>query len=298
MITSLDQLNCSTLIFGTMRIGSWGANMNAEQTLHMIERCLEMGITTFDLADIYGDYSTEGDFGKALALKPELRDKMQLITKFGIRMQCAARPEHHIKSYDASKEHMIASVENSLRELKTDHIDVLLIHRPDILLDPDEVAEAFTSLEKAGKVRALGVSNFTPSQFDLLNSRIPLVTNQVEISLMHRDCFIDGTLDQCMKHKIRPQAWSPVAGGSIFSQIEDVNVQRIHQVAKPLCEKYGLALDQLLFAWLLKHPSRIMPVIGTTKLNRVEAAVAAQKVEISRVDWYDLWQAATGVTIA
>ncbi len=298
MITSLDELNCSTLIFGTMRIGAWGANMNSEQILHTIERCLEMGITTFDLADIYGDYSTEADFGKALALKPALRKQMQLITKYGIRMVCDARPEHHIKSYDASGEHMIASVENSLRVLQTDHIDVLLIHRPDILLHPDEVAEAFTKLEKAGKVRALGVSNFTPAQFDLLHSRIPLVTNQVEVSLMHRDCFIDGTLDQCLKHNIRPQAWSPVAGGSIFSQIEDVNVQRIHRVAKPLCEKYGLALDQLLFAWLLKHPSRIMPVIGTTKIKRVEAAVEAQKVTISRVDWYDLWQAATGNTIA
>ncbi len=281
-----------------MRIGKWGAKLDSQGILALIEGCLELGITTFDLADIYGDYSTEGDFGKALALRPALRDQMQLITKCGIRMMCDARPEHRIKSYDAGAAHIIASVEHSLKEIQTDRIDVLLLHRPDWLSDPDEIAEAFTQLEKAGKVRSFGVSNYTPSQFALLHSRFPLVTNQVEAHLLHLQPFNDGTFDQLLQHKIRPQIWSPVAGGALFQASEDAQIQRIHKVAKGLMEKYNASMDQILIAWLLRHPSQMMPVIGTTKLSRVEAAVKAQAIQLTRVEWYDLWQASTGHEVA
>ncbi len=290
--------NFSTLIMGTMRLGLWGVNYNTQQWQEFIENCLELGVTTFDHADIYGDYTTEADFGKVLKAQPGLRNQLQIITKCGIRRVCKQRPDHRIKSYDSSKAHIIWSAENSLKELNIDSIDLLLLHRPDWLMQPDEVAEAFHQLQEAGKVKAFGVSNFTPSQFDLLNDRFPLVTNQVEISILHRNSFEDGTLDQCLKHHIRPQAWSPMGGGAIFNKGGNEQVNRIQDVLNPLSAKYNATPDQILLAWLLRHPAGIQPVLGTTKIERVRAAVKALEIQLLQAEWYDLWQAATGKKIA
>ena len=287
-------LELSRIVAGVWKWGVWGWKMSDQAHLELIEKCIEYGATTFDHADIYGHYTSEGDFGRALKLNPSLREKMQLVTKCSIKLTTPNRPSHNIKSYDTSKEHIIWSAENSLKELNTDRIDLMLIHRPSPLMNADEIAEAFNQLKKDGKVLHFGVSNFTTSQFDLLNSRIELATNQVELHLMRPEPFLDGTLDQCQQHSVSPMAWSPLSSGRIFTELEDEQVQRIRKAAEPLLEKYNIQLDQLLIAWLLKHPSNILPILGTARHERVLAAVEALKIELTREEWFVLWEAAQG----
>lgn len=290
-------MEISPLIIGTMRLGAWGEKFDARQWMKFIEQCLEIDLDTFDHADIYGDYTTEEDFGHVLKENPSLRDQMKIITKCGIKKVSENRPSHQIKSYDSSADHIRFSVENSLKYLNTDRIDLLLLHRPDFLMDPDEVADAFAEINKEGKVLEFGVSNFTPSQFDLLHSQYPLVTNQVQVSITHLEPFIDGTLDQALKLKVRPTAWSPLGGGTLFSDNKPDADQRIWETAQPLKSKYDLKLDQLLLAWLLQHPSGIIPVLGTSKIERISSAKKALNVKLDREDWYRLWQASTGEKI-
>ena len=284
----------SPLIIGTMRLGEWGVKMPTNELEKFIEQCLDLGLNDFDHADIYGGYTEEANFGSVLKRRPDLKSKVQITTKCGIQLITPNRPHHQVKSYNSTKGHIIASAENSLKDLGIDHIDLLLIHRPDYLMNATEIAEAFEKLKTAGKVKYFGVSNFTPSQFELLNSVTPLVNNQVEISLLQRNTFDDGTLDQCQRLGITPTAWSPFGGGSIFSDEANSTIERIRKDAKPLCEKYNIELDQLLLAWLLKHPSGIIPVLGTTKFSRIEKAKAALDIELSIQDWYRLWEAAAG----
>jgi predicted oxidoreductase len=187
----------SPVVAGAWRMDGWG--WSAQERLRWIEACLALHISSFDHADIYGDYRVQSLFGEALALQPGLRDQLQLVGKCGIRLVSAARPEHRVKSYDTSRAHIEASVEQSLRELRTDRLDLLLIHRPDPLMDADEVAAAFDALRRAGKVLHFGVSNFTPAQFELLDARVPLCTNQVELNPLNRSVLHDGTLDQAQR---------------------------------------------------------------------------------------------------
>ncbi|MBX2846500.1 MAG: aldo/keto reductase [Saprospiraceae bacterium] len=282
----------SPVIAGCMRLGIWGANYNTQQYLEFIEGCLDIGVTTFDHADIYGDYTTEADFGKALKEKPALREQLQLITKCSIQRVCPQRPAYQVKAYDSSAEHIIESVNNSLRDLNTEYIDVLLLHRPDYLMHPEEVATAFTQLHGQGKVQWLGVSNFSTSQFDLLNTYVPLVTNQIQVSLFHRNAFDDGTLDQCMTHGIPPMAWSPLHGGSWREDAELMH--RLQPVLADVCSEYGITETQALLAFVNTHPAGILAITGTTKVNRVKEAVDASNITFTRQQWYALWQAATG----
>ncbi|MEL7004446.1 MAG: aldo/keto reductase [Bacteroidota bacterium] len=286
------------LSIGTMRFGKWGVNMNTSDLQKLIEECLALGLNNFDHADIYGDYTTETDFGNVLKGNFSLRDQLEIVTKCGIKMVCDNRPDYKIKSYDSGREHIITSVENSLRNLQTDYLDILLLHRPDYLMDPHEIAEVFNELKGSGKVKNFGVSNFTTSQFHFINSFTPLVTNQVEASILHLNPFEDGTLDQCMMHSIAPMAWSPYGGGAIFSSEQDTRTDRIKKIAEPLCQKYDCGLDQLLLAWLCLHPSGIIPVLGSSKIERIKTALDATKIKLEKEDWYDLWQASTGETIA
>lgn len=279
---------------GTMRLGAWGAQFTTDQYIEFIEQCLELGVSSFDLADIYGDYSQEGDFGAALKARPELRERMEIITKCGICRVCDARPQYAVKHYDTSPDHIFHSVENSLNELGTGYVDMLLLHRPDFLMDADDVAKIFTRLRQIGFVREFGVSNFTPSQFNLLNDRFTLATNQIEVSLLHLDPFSDGSLDQAQALNFMPQAWSPFGGGSFFQPEPNEQVQRVKAVADDLSKRYDASLDQLLLAFLLRHPSGIRPVLGTTKIERVKRAVEALSIELSREDWYRMWSASTG----
>ncbi len=293
----MESLKFAPIIVGTMRLGEWGAKMNLSELENFVEGCLEMGLNDFDHADIYGHYSTEGEFGKLLKQNPSLREKIQITTKSGVCLTTDRKPDFYTNTYNNSKKHILKQAEDSLRYLETDYLDLLLVHRPDYLMDPHEIAEAFTQLKDQGKVKHFGVSNFTPIQFDIVNSLFPMETNQVEISITRLDAFLDGTLLQCQKNKIAPTSWSPLGGGKVFGKPEDKQIIRIQKVGNELAEKYNVGLDQILLAWLLKHPSGIIPVIGTSKLERVKSALDATKIELTRQEWYSLWKASTGKEI-
>lgn len=293
-----EDLSFSRMIHGLWRLNEW--NLKASELLSLIEQCVQLGITTFDHADIYGNYGNEALFGKALALKPSIREQMELVTKCGIKLVSNQRPEHEIKYYDTSKDHIIKSVENSLRNLQTDYVDVLLIHRPDPDMDPTEVAEAFTVLKEQGKVNHFGVSNFTPSQFDMLSSYLPfpLVTNQIELSVSHLNAFQDGTIEHCLQKRVKPMAWSPLAGGSIFTSTDNKSI-RIKKALEGVAEELNIeAIDQVMYAWLLHHPSKILPIIGSGKMERITAAVESLNIKMTRQQWYKIWIASTGEDVA
>jgi len=289
----------SRIVFGTMSWGAWGWKLRTRAMTQLIEESIENGITSFDHADIYGAYTTEADFGKALKVRPDLRGQIQLITKCGINLVTPNRPVHKIKSYSTSREHILGSVENSLKTLNTDYIDLLLIHRPSPLMNPDEIAEAFNHLRTSGKVRHFGVSNFTPSQFSMLHSRIELATNQVEASILHLPSFFDGTFDQCITKRISPMAWSPLGGGNLFTKQGEIRIQRIQKVAKAICKRCGdVGLDQIYLAWLLKHPAQILPVLGTARIDRMKAAAGALQINMTDEEWFELLEASRGKEVA
>ncbi|MCB2380784.1 aldo/keto reductase [Shewanella sp. SR1] len=287
----------SEFVAGFWRMESW--DMTPMQRLSLIEQYLELGVTTMDHADIYGQYQCETLFGEALALKPALRQQMQMVSKCGIKPAFACRPERYVNHYDTSYEHIIASVEHSLKQLNTDYLDLLLIHRPDPLMDADAVAEAFKILKQAGKVQHFGVSNFTNAQFFLLQSRLdaPLVTNQVELSPLAMSTLHDGTLDLCQQRRIRPMAWSCLAGGKIF---ETTNPQavRLHQTLKLIAEQVGAQdISQVIYAWVRMLPSRPVPLIGSGNIERIKSAVASNEIQLDRQQWFSIWQASMGHSV-
>ncbi|WP_044366838.1 aldo/keto reductase [Vibrio fluvialis] len=284
----------SELVQGYWRLGEWG--MTAQERLTFLKQHLELGITTVDHADIYGNYECEQLFGEALALEPSLREQLQIVTKCDIKLCNAKFPERKINHYDTSAAHIYQSVNNSLERLRVNEIDVLLIHRPDVLMDADEVAEAFTELHKVGKVKHFGVSNFSPAQFELLQSRLgkPLVTNQVEINPLNFDVAHDGTLDQMQMLRTRPMAWSCLGGGAIFNG-ESEQAQRVRAVLEELREELGAeSIDQVIYAWVRALPSKPLPIIGSGKIERVQAAVDALDLTLSREQWYRVWVASKG----
>lgn len=279
-------------IFSRIISGAWRWHTVSQDTVaRLIQTSLDEGITTFDHADIYGDHGNEEIFGNVLKKNPGLRSKMELVTKCGIKFSSAKRPKTWVKHYDTSKEHIVWSVENSLKMLGTDRIEALLIHRPDPLLNPMEVAEAFDQLKKEGKVLHVGVSNFTPSQFTMLQSFLsfPLITNQIEISLSRVDPLFNGDLDLLMQHKTSAMAWSPLGGGKLMA-----NEREMFSKAS----KYNASYSQLSLAWLLKHPSAIFPVIGTTKPERITEAAKSMEINLDRQDWFEMLQWATGSEVA
>ena len=293
----MKNIEFPSLIIGAMRLGSWGAKMNSSQLESFVHGCLDLGFYAFDHADIYGDYSTENDFGKVLKNNSSLRSKVHLLTKCGIRLACDNRPEYLINSYDSHANHIMESVDNSLVNFNTDYLDTLLVHRPDYLMDPDEIVKAFVLLKESGKVRNFGVSNFSTSQFNLLNNSFKLVTNQIEVSLLRTEALDDGTLDQCMLNGIQPMAWSPVAGGALFQRNGDVMVDRVLAVCNKLCELYSCSIDELLYAWLFIHPARIIPVTGTSKLERIKLAHRSLSIRMSKEHWYVLLEASRGEAV-
>jgi predicted oxidoreductase len=285
----------SRIAAGAWRMADW--RMTPQERLSWIEGCLDLGITTFDHADIYGAYTAESLFGEALALKPALRERMQIVSKCGIKLITPNRSQHRIKSYDTSPEHVIASVDASLKALTTDHLDVLLIHRPDALMDAAELAHCFEYLRAAGKVRDFGVSNFTPSQFELLHKFIPLVTNQIECSPLHLEPFIDGTLDQAQSLRLPPMIWSPLAGGKLFHGADESSV-RVRVVLERLANEWGSNVTAVACAWLIRHPSNPIPVLGSQRVQAYEEAVSAINLKMDRETWYDIWSAGAGRNVA
>jgi predicted oxidoreductase len=276
-------------VFSRIIAGAWRWHTVSQDVVErLVQTSLEQGITTFDHADIYGDHSNEEIFGHCLRKNASLRNQMQLVTKCGIKFASSKRPSTWIKHYDTSRRHIQWSVENSLKMLGTDHLDLLLIHRPDPLLDPDEISEAFLKLRLEGKVLHFGVSNFTPPQFRALQKNVafPLVTNQIEISFSRIDPLFNGDLDLMMEFKSSPMAWSPLGGGKAVATDE--------RTAFTKASKYNASYAQLSLAWLMRHPARIFPIIGTTKPDRILEAAASCEIAIDRQDWFEMLKWVTG----
>ena len=281
----------SPIAAGLWRAHQWG--LDTPGLVRWVEQAIDLGITSFDHADIYGGYTVEALFGQALAAAPGLRDRLQIVSKCGIKLVSPQRPEHAVKSYDSSRAHVLASVDASLRALRTDRIDLLLIHRPDLLLDPEELADTFRHLLAAGKVLHFGVSNHTPTQLVLLRKRHPLVTNQIEFSVLQMRALADGTLEQCVDLGLRPMAWSPLGSGRLFNG-SDEQARRVWGVLQDLAWRHGVAITTVAYAWIMRHPSRPIPVTGTRRVQALGEAVAALEVKLTSEEWYRIWQASMG----
>lgn len=283
----------SRLIMGYWRLMEW--QLSPAALLDLMKYHLDLGVTTIDHADIYGGYQCEEAFGNALRLEPSLRDRMEIVSKCGIAL--TAKPEHALNHYNTGKAHIIASAEDSLRKLATDHLDLLLIHRPDPLMDADEVADAFISLKQAGKVKHLGVSNFSARQFELLQSRLPfpLVTNQLEISPLNQSTTLDGTLDLCQQLRIKPMAWSCLGGGRLFDGQEYAPLRAELELIRH--EVGAQNIEQLVYAWVMMLPSQPLPLIGSGKRERIAAAVAAESIALTRQQWFRIRKAALGYDV-
>lgn len=265
----------------------------------MIDACLAEGVTSFDHAAVYGSYRTEALFGAALKEWKGERSAIEIVTKCGISALSPQRPATRVKHYDASAAAICASVDQSLHNFGTDYLDLLLVHRPDPFMDADDTARGLEAVLASGKVRAIGVSNFSPAQVDLLQSRLstPLVTNQVQFSLLHSTPLFDGTFDQCQRLRAAPMVWSPLAGGRLMASgsAEDA---RLATALDELAASYG-GVDgaTLALAWVLAHPVGAMPVIGTGNSARIRTLTRALDISLDRQDWFRLLEAARGIPV-
>ena len=286
----------SALAFGTWRLLDDPLSATPGALLELLKVCLDCGITTIDTAEIYGGYRVEELVGAALALDPGVKARMEIITKAGIYVPNAFHPDRKFAHYNASAARLVKSAEKSLRWLGVEVLDCFLVHRPDWIASIDETAAGLNQLVQEGKIRSAGVSNYTASQFAALSSRMdqPLVTNQVEFNPFHMEPIMDGVFDQCQEKRVRPMAWSPMAGGRIFDT-EDAAAGRLRVACAEMSARYGGAsIDQLVLAWIMAHPSHPVPVLGTAKAARVRAAAGAPQWVLSQEDWYGLWEAARG----
>jgi predicted oxidoreductase len=279
----------SKIIAGTMNWGVWDKKLNTQEMIHLINICIENKITTFDHADIYGGYTTEEQFGKAFGESKISREKLQLISKCGIQLEGSRT--NKIKHYDYSKEYIIWSVENSLKNLQTDYLDVLLLHRPSPLMVADEIAEAVEKLKSDGKIIDFGLSNFTTSQTDLIRSKTDVSYNQIQFSATHHEPMLDGSLDYMQTHNIRPMSWNPL--GTVFREDSD-QTRRLKKLLAQLVEKYGVGSDTILLAWILKHPSKVIPVAGTVNIARIQALMKAVELNLDKQDWFAIWTESMG----
>jgi predicted oxidoreductase len=284
----------SRLVQGYWRMHDWGRS--PDEHLAFLHEHLDLGISTVDHADLYGDYGNEERFGAVLARAPELRERLQIVSKCGIQLLTGKAPERRIKHYDTSAAHIVGSVHESLQRLGTDYLDVLLLHRPDPLMAADEIAEAFSGLRESGKVLHFGVSNFTPAQFELLQSRLPfpLATNQVELGPLATHTLFDGTLDQLQRLEVRPMAWSVLGGGRLFDEQDETGKRLRTALARVGEELGGYDIGQVAFAWVLKLPSAPLPILGSGRIERVRLAVAASAIDMDREQWFEILEAARG----
>ena len=284
----------SRMVYGTWRL--LDTLPTAQEINRRLHVCLDLGITTIDTAEIYGRYAVEERLGAALALSPGLRDKLEIVTKAGIYVPCPQHPERRTAHYNATGSRLSQSLEKSLRLLGTDHVELFLVHRPDWLTRADDTAAGLNQLLRSGKIRSAGVSNYSASQFDLLNTQMeqPLVTNQIEFHLLNPEPINDGTFHQCEKLGVLPMAWSPLAGGRLFDPSHPA-ASRLAAAVKSMSSRYhGATLEQLAYVWIMAHPSGPLPVIGTNKLERIQSAAKADDIVLEREDWYALWEAAQG----
>ncbi|MBV2359903.1 aldo/keto reductase [Thalassococcus sp. CAU 1522] len=288
-----DALEMSRLVYGMWRLGD-DDNTTADHVRNKIAACLDQGITTMDQADIYGGYEAEEILGNALT--PELRHRIEIVTKCDIVAPVGRYADARVKHYDTSRAHILASVDHSLRLMKIDHIDLLLIHRPDPMMDHFETGAALDEVVKSGKVRAVGVSNFRPWDWELLQSamKTPLVTNQIEISLLHHTPFTNGDVAFHQRHGQPIMAWSPLGGGALFDGKHTALRARLSEIGA----EQGTDDAAVAVAWLLAHPARILPVLGTNNLDRIARIGDAAKVRMDRETWFDLYTLALGHEVA
>jgi len=284
------QLDLSPIVAGLWRIAEW--NLDVPTRVRWIEQALALGITTFDHADIYGDYRAEALFGEALKAAPALRSRMRLVTKCGIRLRSAQRAVR-VNHYDTAAAYVRGQVEQSLLNLHAEQLDLVLIHRPDYLMDAAALAQTFATLTREGKVAQWGVSNHSTGQFALLHQHHPLTTNQLELSPLAMQALDDGTLDQAQALGVRPMIWSPLGGGRLFTG-DDAQALRVREEMTSIAARYGISLATLAYAWILRHPSRPHPITGTGRIAGLREAVAALCVQLDAQDWYAIWTASKG----
>ncbi|MEO1405785.1 MAG: aldo/keto reductase [Pseudomonadota bacterium] len=290
-----DDLSVSRIVYGMWRLGD-DADTSPAHVQAKIEACLEQDITTIDQADIYGGYEAEEILGACFRQAPGLRDKLEIVTKCDIIAPVGRYADAPVKYYDTSRDHILASADHSLRLMGIDHIDLLLIHRPDPFMDHRETGGALDEVIASGKVRTVGVSNFRPYDFSLLQSTMDndLVTNQIEMSVLAHDAFTNGDLAFLQEHDIPPMAWSPLAGGALFDGSNKAVTDKLSEVGN----RSGADVSAVAVAWLLAHPARILPVMGTNKLERIAAFSKALDVPMDRQTWFEIHTAALGREVA
>ena len=290
-----EKLSLSQVIFGCMRIVESG--ISQDELRRLVNKCIDLGVDTFDHAPVYGGFTCEKVFGDAvLRYDPSMRKRMKIVTKTGIVP--GWRKGNDRVYYDARKASILAEMDESLERLGTDHVDLLLVHRPDPLADPAETADALDTLIAQGKTLNVGVSNYTPEQMNALQKHLkaPLVTNQLEFSVKAVDNFFNGVSDDLFARGMKPMAWSPLGGGSIFTGDDEKSV-RIRAAVRKLADKYGAEMDTIMYAWLFRHPLEIMAVTGTMNEKRVENAVKATELEIAHNEWYEIAAASRGFDV-
>jgi predicted oxidoreductase len=286
-----DKLSFSRIVLGFWRMDEW--KLSTDELVRFLEECIDLGITTMDQADIYGNYTSEELFGQALERKPELRKKMEIVTKSTIVYPSAAA---RVKYYDNSEKYIVSQLEKSLKYMRTDYVDTLLLHRPNPFMNPEEVANAFDKLFKDGKVRTFGVSNYLPHEFRMLKSylRVPIVTNQVELSCLHMENLENGVIHLCMEERIHPMIWSPLAGGKIFTA-QGETADRLRSTLETIRAEIGADnIDIVAFSWLLSHPAGLIPITGSGELKLVERPVEALKFTLTPEQWFMIWTAVKG----
>lgn len=281
----------SRIIQGCMNWGVWGKSLSTSQMEELIHFNLEKGISSFDHADIYGDYTTENEFGKAFKNSSVKREDIQLISKCGIQYVGKTRPSNLVKHYQYDSDYIIYSAEKSIKDLNADYLDLFLLHRPSPLMHPDEIQKAVEKLMGQGKIKMFGVSNFTSDQTDLILSKTKVSVNQIQLSLSHNYPIFDSSLDYMMVNKIIPMSWSPL--GSFYKNKSENN-KRVSILLDELSTKYNASKDQLLISWILKHPSKVHPVIGTTNFERISNASCANGIKLSNIDWFRMLETYLG----
>lgn len=284
-----NEVGLSRIVQGLWRLTSW--KMSPQEIVEFVYQCIDLGVTSFDTAEIYGNYEAEAKFGEALKLDPSLRSKIEIITKTGINMKSVKR-DYRIGHYDTSYDKIIASCKKSIELMNCDYLDVYLIHREDPLINHQEVARALNDLKSMGLIKSYGVSNFDPFKFEALQhfTQNQLVTNQIEISPLCFEHYNSGLMDVLQKHQVHPMIWSPLAGGSIFTS-DDPKIVRVRNVIADIANRHHEEMDTIVYAWLLKHPTKGLPISGSGKIERLKHAVRALDVELSLEEWYEIYTA-------
>lgn len=284
-----NEVSLSRIVQGLWRLTSW--KMNDAEIVNFVYECIKLGVTSFDTAEIYGNYEAEEVFGRALKLDPSLRSMIQIITKTGINMKSVKR-DYRIGHYDTSYDKIVASCKKSIELMNCEYLDVFLVHREDPLINHQEVTRALNDLKAMGLIKSYGVSNFDPFKFEALQyfTNNQLVTNQIEVSPLCFEHYNSGLMDVLQKHRVHPMIWSPLAGGSIFTS-DDPKVIKVRNVLSEIAARHNEDLDTIVYAWLLKHPTKGLPISGSGKIERLKHAVRALDVELSIQEWYEIYTA-------